>query len=125
METQGISAEKTNDYLSIPSKHIKKRYVKNDIYGVVELFKVLGDSSRIKILHALFKNEFCVKDIAQILNLNQSSVSHQLKILKHLKLVRFRREGKNIFYSLDCLHVQTIMDMGINHIKQYNNINER
>ena len=69
------------------------------LYDLAELFKVFGDSTRIRILYALFESELCVNDIAQLLNLGQSAVSHQLKILKDAKLVRFRREGKIIFYA--------------------------
>lgn len=67
------------------------------LYDLAELFKVFGDSTRIKILYALFESELCVSDIAQILNLNQSAVSHQLRILKDAKLVKFKRSGKSIF----------------------------
>ena len=74
------------------------------LYDLAELFKVFGDSTRIRILYALFESELCVNDIAQLLNLGQSAVSHQLKILKDAKLVRFRREGKIIFYALDDDH---------------------
>ena len=89
-----------------------------ELYDLAELFKVFGDSTRIKILYALFESELCVSDIAQILNLNQSAVSHQLRILKDAKLVRFRREGKIIFYSLDDDHVRTILSMGMEHIEE-------
>ena len=89
-----------------------------ELYDLAELFKVFGDSTRIRILHALFESELCVGDIAQILNLSQSAVSHQLKLLKDAKLVRFRREGKIIFYSLDDDHVRTILSMGMEHIEE-------
>ncbi len=89
-----------------------------ELYDLAELFKVFGDSTRIRILHALFVSELCVGDIAQILNLSQSAVSHQLKILKDAKLVRFRRDGKVIFYSLDDDHVRTILSMGREHIEE-------
>lgn len=88
------------------------------LYDLAELFKVFGDSTRIKILYALFENELCVNDIAQLLNLSQSSVSHQLRILKDAKLVRFRREGKIIFYALDDEHVRTILSMGMEHVEE-------
>ena len=85
------------------------------LYDLAELFKVFGDSTRIKILYALFESELCVGDISLLLNVSQSAVSHQLKILKDAKLVRFRREGKNIFYMLDDDHVRNIISMGIEH----------
>ena len=80
------------------------------LYDLAELFKIFGDSTRIKILYVLSENELCVNDIAQVLNMTQSSVSHQLRILKDSKLVRFRREGKSIFYALDDEHVRNIID---------------
>ena len=88
------------------------------LYDLAELFKVFGDSTRIKILYALFETELCVYDIAGLLNMTQSSVSHQLRILKNSKLVKFRREGKSIFYSLDDEHVRKIISMGMEHIEE-------
>ena len=88
------------------------------LYDLAELFKVFGDSTRIRILYALFESELCVNDIAQLLNLGQSAVSHQLKILKDAKLVRFRREGKIIFYALDDEHVRNMLSMGIEHVEE-------
>lgn len=88
------------------------------LYELAELFKVFGDSTRIKILYALLENELCVGDMALLLNLSQSSVSHQLRILKDAKLVKFRREGKIIFYSLDDEHVRTILSMGMEHVEE-------
>ena len=88
------------------------------LYDLAELFKVFGDSTRIRILYALFESELCVNDIAQLLNLGQSAVSHQLKILKDAKLVRFRREGKIIFYALDDDHVRNMLSMGMEHVEE-------
>ncbi|MCM1253049.1 MAG: metalloregulator ArsR/SmtB family transcription factor [Clostridium sp.] len=88
------------------------------LYDLAELFKVFGDSTRIKILYTLFEAELCVYDIARLLNLSQSSVSHQLRILKNSKLVKFRREGKSIFYSLDDEHVREIISMGMEHVTE-------
>ena len=87
------------------------------LYVLAELFKVFGDSTRIKVLYALFESELCVGDIAQVLNLSQSAVSHQLRILKQCKLVKFRREGKTVYYSLDDDHVRSIIAMGAEHIE--------
>ena len=86
------------------------------LYDLAELFKVFGDST--KILYSMFENELCVNDIARLLNLSQSSVSHQLRILKTSKLVKFRREGKSIFYSLDDEHVRSIISMGMEHVEE-------
>ena len=88
------------------------------LYDLSELFRIFGDSTRIKILYSLFDNELCVGDIAQILRLSQSSVSHQLRILKDSKLVKFRREGKSIFYSLDDDHVRSILNLGMEHLEE-------
>ena len=88
------------------------------LYDLAELFKVFGDSTRIKILYSMFENELCVNDIAKLLHLSQSSVSHQLRILKSSKLVKFRREGKSIFYSLDDEHVRAIISMGMEHVEE-------
>ena len=88
------------------------------LYDLAELLKVFGDSTRIKILYSLFETELCVYDIARLLNLSQSSVSHQLRILKTSKLVKFRRDGKSVFYSLDDEHVRSIISMGMEHVEE-------
>ena len=88
------------------------------LYELADLFKIFGDSTRIKILYALWEAELCVGDLAQLLDLSQSSVSHQLRVLKDAKLVRFRREGKIIFYSLADDHVKEIIDKGFEHLWQ-------
>jgi len=86
------------------------------LYDLAELFKVFGDSSRIRIMFVLFESEVCVCDLAEVLNMTQSAVSHQLKVLKQAKLVKARRAGKSIFYSLADEHVRTIIAMGMDHI---------
>ena len=86
------------------------------LYDLSELFRVFGDSTRIKILYVLFESELCVCDIARLLNLTQSAVSHQLRILKASNLVRFRREGKTVFYSLDDDHVRSVLALGMEHV---------
>ena len=87
-------------------------------YDLAELFKVFGDSTRIRILFVLFEAEVCVCDLAQALNMTQSAISHQLRILKQNKLVKSRREGKSIFYSLADGHVRTIIAQGREHIEE-------
>lgn len=89
-----------------------------ELYDLAELFKIFGDSTRIRILFVLFEAEVCVCDLAQVLNMTQSAVSHQLKILKQNKLVKSRREGKSIFYSLADDHVRTIIAQGQEHIEE-------
>ena len=88
------------------------------LYDLAELFRVFGDSTRIKILYALFESELCVGDIAQVLGMTQSSVSHQLRLLKSSKLVKFRREGKAVFYSLDDDHVRSMIALGLEHVEE-------
>lgn len=88
------------------------------LYDLAELFKVFGDSTRIKILYALFEAELCVCDISKLLGLTQSAVSHQLRVLKNSKLVKFRREGKTVFYSLADDHVVRILSQGMEHLEE-------
>ena len=89
-----------------------------ELYDLAELFKVFGDSTRIRILFVLFEAEVCVCDLAEALHMTQSAVSHQLRILKQNKLVKGRREGKSIFYSLADSHVRTIIAQGREHIEE-------
>lgn len=89
-----------------------------ELYNLAELFKVFGDSTRIRILYVLFEAEVCVCDLASALNMNQSAISHQLKILKQNKLVKARREGKSVFYSLADDHVRMIIAKGQEHIEE-------
>lgn len=88
------------------------------LYDLADFYKVFADSTRIKILYVLMKSEMCVCDIAQVLNASQSAVSHQLRVLKQMQLVKFRREGKTIFYSLSDDHISGILSMGLEHIKE-------
>ncbi|MGI5966235.1 MULTISPECIES: ArsR/SmtB family transcription factor [Anaerotruncus] len=88
------------------------------LYDLAELFKIFGDSTRIKILYVLFESEMCVCDIAQLLNMTQSAISHQLRALKQSKLVKYRREGKTVFYSLADGHVRTIINQGMEHVAE-------
>ena len=90
----------------------------DELYDLAEIFKVFGDSTRIRILFLLRESEMCVCDIAQLLSMNQSAISHQLRILKQAKLVKNRREGKSIFYSLADDHVFTILNQGLEHIEE-------
>ena len=86
------------------------------LYDLADLFKVFSDTTRIKILFALMNGELCVADIAETIGATQSAVSHQLRILKQTRLVKFQREGKNVLYSLSDDHVYTMLAQGMNHI---------
>lgn len=89
-----------------------------DLYDLADFFKVFADTTRIKILYVLLKQEMCVCDIAQTLSMTQSAISHQLRILKHMDLVKNRREGKTIYYSLADNHIVSILSQGMEHIKE-------
>ena len=86
------------------------------LYDLAELFKMFGDSTRVKILYALLESELCVCDISKLMDVSQSAVSHQLRILKASKLVKFRRAGKTVYYSLADQHVISILSQGMEHI---------
>ena len=88
------------------------------LYDLSELFRIFGDSTRIRILYVLFEAEMCVCDIAALLGMTQSASSHQLRALKNARLVKSRREGKTVFYALADDHVKTIIDQGIEHVKE-------
>ena len=88
------------------------------LYNLTELFHIFGDSTRMRILYVLFASEMCVCDIAQLLGMTQSAISHQLQLLKKSKLVKYRREGKTVFYSLADSHVRTIIGQGMEHITE-------
>ncbi|MCI9147386.1 MAG: winged helix-turn-helix transcriptional regulator [Hungatella sp.] len=89
-----------------------------ELLDLAEFFKVFGDSTRIKILYALSQSEMCVCDIATLLQMGQSAISHQLRVLKQMRLVNFRRDGKTVFYSLSDGHIQTILAQGMEHISE-------
>lgn len=88
------------------------------LYELAELFKIFGDSSRIRILSLLHKEKLCVSEISFALNLSQSAVSHQLRILRHARLVRYQKQGKEVFYELDDDHIQKIFEQGLEHISE-------
>ncbi len=88
------------------------------IFDVAELFKVFGDTTRMRIICALKENELCVGDIAEITNTTISAISHQLRILKQAKLVKYRKEGKTVYYSLDDDHVLQIFEKGREHVEE-------
>ena len=86
------------------------------LYDLSELFRIFGDS--IRILYVLFEAEMCVCDIAALLGMTQSAISHQLRALKNVRLVKSRREGKTVFYSLADSHVRTIINQGLEHVSE-------
>lgn len=99
--------------------NVKKVMPEDDlIYDLAEFFKVFADSTRMKILYALMKEELCVCDIAAIVGTTQSAISHQLRILKQSKLVKYKKEGKVVYYSLDDEHISQIVKKGCEHIEE-------
>lgn len=103
------------DIVNSVTKELPKE---EDLYDLAELFKVFGDSTRIRILYALFEHEMCVCDIADLLGMTQSAISHQLRVLKQSQLVKFRKEGKTVFYFLADDHVRLIINQGMEHIQE-------
>lgn len=119
MELRGCECCETTEVHEELVKTVHERLPdEEELYDLAELFKVFGDSTRIRILFVLFEAEVCVCDLAAALNMTQSAISHQLRILKQNKLVKNRREGKSVFYSLADGHVRTIIDQGREHIEE-------
>lgn len=124
MNTKAVLADRAMccDNTEVHKELVKKVHdtlpEENELYDLAELFKIFGDSTRIRILYVLFEAEVCVCDIAEALNMTQSAISHQLRILKNSKLIKSRRSGKSIFYSLADDHVRTIIAAGREHIEE-------
>ena len=118
----GVMMEEKTGYMTIDEKTAEeienKMPEESELYELADLFKVFGDSTRIKILYVLFENEMCVYDIANILNMTQSAISHQLRVLKQNRLGRYRKEGKTVLYTLADEHVFTILSQGIEHVEE-------
>ena len=108
------------DYIHVHD-HVVKQVMefmpqRETLMNLAEFFRVFGDSTRIRILYALSQSELCVCDIASLLGMGQSAISHQLRILKQMRLVKFRRDGKSVLYSLADSHIETILAQGMEHI---------
>ncbi len=98
-------------------KKVKSQLPADDeLLNLSELFKILGDHTRIRILNSLLLSELCVCDLTVLLDMSQSAISHQLRILRTARIVKFRREGKNVYYSLDDDHVSTLLRQGLDHV---------
>ncbi len=105
--------DKCNNNIVIPTDDM--------IIELADTFKVFSDSSRIKILYSMINQEMCVRHISQKVNMSQSAVSHQLKTLKQARLIKYRKEGKEVYYSLDDEHIEKILNVVIDHIKEERN----
>ena len=111
MEEGSIDIEKVNK--------IKKVMPSDDLlFDIAEVFKVFGDTTRMKIISALLESELCVGDISEITNSTQSAISHQLRVLKQAKLVKFRKDGKTVYYSLDDEHISEMYELAKKHIEE-------
>ena len=117
----GINLEE-NEYIHVDRQTLEiideKMPPEEELQNLAEFFKVFGDGTRLKILYVLLSTEMCVYDIAAVLGMSQSAISHQLRILKQMDLVKNRREGKTIFYSLADSHIVTILSQGQDHIEE-------
>ena len=125
VKNKGIDEMKKISICEITTIHedviqkVKENMPEEDVlYSLGEFFKILGDGTRIRILNALFYSEMCVCDIAALLGMTQSAISHQLRVLKQGRLVKHRKEGKSVYYSLDDEHIKHIIEQGLTHIKE-------
>jgi len=114
MQDKTMDSQRSQD----PAQIIQKLPKEELLYDLAEFFKIFGDSSRIRILSLLREDKFCVNEIAQLLQLSPSAISHQLRILRQARLVRYQKIGKEVFYSLDDDHIEKILDQGLEHIKE-------
>lgn len=110
--------EETHVHESVVNRIRESMYTVDEYNHLGTLFKMFADPTRLKILSLLFQDELCVCDIACLLDMTQSAVSHQLSVLRSNRLIKYRREGKNIYYSLDDEHIQQIFDAGLSHIQE-------
>ena len=114
LQDKNTESQRNQDLAQIIQKLPKEEL----LYDLAEFFKIFGDSSRIRILSLLREDKFCVNEIAQLLQLSPSAISHQLRILRQARLVRYQKIGKEVFYSLDDDHIEKILDQGLEHIKE-------
>ena len=119
MERQAVpSCEYLSVHQEVVDQVMEAMPPEEELFDLAELFKIFGDSTRIRILYVLFEAEMCVCDLAQLLGMTQSAISHQLQVLKKSKLVKYRREGKTVFYSLSDGHVRVILGQGMEHVTE-------
>lgn len=111
------TCEETCIHKEITEPLKKKLLSSEEVSSVAEIFKILGDITRIRIIDVLFHNELCVCDIADILKMSQSAISHQLRLMRTTRILKQRKEGKMVYYSLQDQHIKSILDQCINHVK--------
>lgn len=113
-----VACSETHQHAENVGKVKEGMLSERDFLFMAELFKALGDYTRVRILYALSINELCVCALAEVLDMSQSAISHQLRLLRAAKLVRYRKEGKNVFYALDDDHVRNLVTQGLDHIRE-------
>lgn len=113
-----ITCQECHVHLNLVEKAMQLMPDDEKLFDLAEIFKVFGDSTRIRIMCALMQGEMCVCDISEMLGMTQSAISHQLRLLKNHRLVRSRRQGKSIFYALDDEHITSILFQGLEHINE-------
>ena len=117
-----LESEDTCKDHSIDEKKVKtlKEIIpeEKDIFALAETFKALSDPTRVKIIFCLSKKELCVHELAALLNMSLSAISHQLRILRNMRLVKFRKEGKKVFYLLDDRHIENLFNQGWEHVRE-------
>ncbi len=113
-----ISCSDTDKHAVNVSKVKDEMLTERNFLFMAELFKALGDYTRVRILYALSINELCVCALAEVLDMSQSAISHQLRLLRAAKLVRYRKEGKNVYYALDDDHVRSFVTQGLDHVRE-------
>ena len=113
-----LVCESCHEHPQIVEKTKAEMPNEDELFSLAETFKIFGDSTRIKIICALMHKELCVCDMAELLGMGQSAISHQLRLLRTSRLVKTRREGKSIFYSLDDEHIESIINAGLIHIRE-------
>lgn len=118
MSENNETCEVTRIHSDIVNELIARMPDEEVLYDIAELFKVFADSTRVRILYVLIESELCVCDISALLNMSQSAISHQLRVLKQSRLVKYRRSGKTIYYSLCDDHIKTMLDMGMEHVSE-------
>ena len=117
-ERPSVAPEQVHDHAAILSEIRRELPDDDTLFDLADLFKIFGDTTRVKILYALFESELCVCAIAELLSMTQSATSHQLRVLKDAGLLKARRDGKTIYYSLADDHVRSIIEMGFEHITE-------
>jgi len=122
-EEAGVKANGSCDVAFVHKKNVEsaRKAIPSDdtLIGVTETFRVLGDVTRLKVTIALARKELCVCDIANLLSVSESAISHQLRLMKTMRLVRYRKEGKKVYYALDDEHIEDLIRVAVRHVSEF------